>query len=344
MDAFVDLPPRSSRPTSTASWTSRATRRSRCRPSSRRWALRPAALTSACTPGCRTRGAVRPTRRSAPAAVTCRRSSFSPVSAASVAGRSGTHARRRGGDRRRCPVRGHCRHRHRRAPVGRPDQPGRQDRGAGGLRAGRGGAPAVALSVAKTNTTYVMVRNPGAGMWRVSAAPGSSAISQVRQARGYAAPTLHARISGHGATRRLTYTVTSRPSLSIAFAERAHRVYRILGTAKGAHGSLRFTPAAGPAGKRTVYAIVSEGGIARESVPVTSYHAPAPATPARVRGLRVRRHRRTFAISFGNARGAAYYLLSCVAPTGAICCGSSAAGTTRSRCPTSATRTTSPSR
>jgi hypothetical protein len=45
-------------------------------------------------------------------------------------------------------------------------------------------------------------------------------------------------------------------------------------------------------------------------VPVTSYRAPAPATPARVRGLRVRRHGRTFAISFGNARGAAYYLLS----------------------------------
>ena len=87
--------------------------------------------------------------------------------------------------------------------------------------------------------------------------------------------------------------------MSVAFAERAHRVYRILGRAKGAHGTLRFTPAAGSAGKRTVYAIVSEGGVARESVPVTSYRAPAPAAPARVRGLRVRRHRRTFAVSFG---------------------------------------------
>ena len=43
---------------------------------------------------------------------------------------------------------------------------------------------------------------------------------------------------------------------------------------------------------------------------MTSYRAPAPATPSRVRGLRVRRHGRTFAISFGNAGGAAYYLLS----------------------------------
>ena len=98
--------------------------------------------------------------------------------------------------------------------------------------------------------------------------------------------------------------------MSVAFAERAHRVYRILGTAKGAHGTLRFTPAAGSAGKRTVYAIVSEGGVARESVPLTSYRAPAPAAPARVRGLRVRRHRRTFSHLVRQARGgAAYYLL-----------------------------------
>ena len=175
---------------------------------------------------------------------------------------------------------------------------------------GAASAPAVALTVPKTSTTYVMVRNPGAGNWKVSAAPGSSAITQVRQARGYPAPALHARVSGHGATRRLTYTVTRRPGLSVSFAERAHRVYRILGTAKGAHGTLRFTPAPGSAGKRTVYAIVSEGGVARESVAVTSYKAPAPAAPARVRGLHVRRHGRRFAISFGSARGAAYYVLA----------------------------------
>jgi hypothetical protein len=171
-------------------------------------------------------------------------------------------------------------------------------------------APAVALTVPKTSTTYVMVRNPGAGAWKVSAAPGSSAITQVRQARGYTAPTVHARVSGHGATRRLRYAVTTRPGLSISFAERAHRVYRVLGRAKGAHGTLRFTPAAGPAGKRTVYAIVSEGGVARESTAVTSYRAPAPGAPARVRRVRVRRHGRTFAISFGKARGAAYYLVT----------------------------------
>lgn len=174
---------------------------------------------------------------------------------------------------------------------------------------GAAGAPAVALSVPRTSTTYVMVRKPGAGAWRVSAAPGSSPITQVRQARGFAPPKLHARVSGRGAKRRLTYSVTKRPGLSVAFAERAHRVYRIIGKAKGAHGTLRFTPAPGTAGQRTVYAIVTEGGVPRETVPVARYRAPNPATPARVRGLHVRRHGRRFRISFGSASGAAYYLL-----------------------------------
>ena len=177
------------------------------------------------------------------------------------------------------------------------------------LGPGASGAPAVAASTVATDTTDVMVRNPGGGTWTVSAAPGSSAITSVRVARGYAPPTVTARVSGRGATRRLAYSVTTRPGLSIAFAERAHRVYRILGRAKGAHGTLRFTPADGTAGKRTVYAIITESGVARDSVRVTSYTAPAPAAPSRVRGVRVRRHRRTFSVSFGSARGAAYYLL-----------------------------------
>jgi hypothetical protein len=155
----------------------------------------------------------------------------------------------------------------------------------------------------------VMVRNPGAGTWTVSAAPGSPAITTVKVARGYAAPKLKAHVSGGGATRRLTYSVTTRPGLSIAFAERGKRIYQVLGTAKGAHGTLRFTPAAGTAGKRTIYAIVSENGVPRESVAVSSYRAPAPGKPARVRGLRVRRHGRKFSVSFGSGHGAAYYLL-----------------------------------
>ena len=177
------------------------------------------------------------------------------------------------------------------------------------LGAGAASAPAVALAVPRNDTTYVMVRNPGGGTWTVSAAPGSSPITAVNTARGYTAPKVSARVAGGGATRRLTYSVANRPGLSVSFAERAQRVYHLLGKATRARGTLRFTPAAGPAGKRTIEAIVAENGVPRETVAVATYRAPGPVTPARVPGLRVRRTGRRFQVAFGTGRGAAYYLV-----------------------------------
>jgi len=170
--------------------------------------------------------------------------------------------------------------------------------------------PALALPDAKDNTTYVVVRHPGGGTWTVSAAPGSSAITSVKEARGYAPAQVYASVSGHGTTRRLTYSVTGHPGLSVSFAERAHREFHVLGVARGARGSLPFVPGAGTAGKRTIYAVVSENGVPRETLAVGSYRAPGPVTPSGVRGLRVRRHGRQFSVSFSGATGAAYYLVA----------------------------------
>jgi hypothetical protein len=177
-------------------------------------------------------------------------------------------------------------------------------------------AKAVAAANTRTNTTYVMIRDPGAGNWTVSAAPGSSAITSVRVARGYAPPRVRARVSGHGVRRRLSYSVTTRPGLSVSFAERARGVYRVIGRARRARGKLTFAPAAGPGGKRVVYAIVAENGVAHQTLAVASYRAPAPVRPARVHGLRVRRHHRRFTIKFGSAAAAAYYLVTVRASDG----------------------------
>jgi hypothetical protein len=178
------------------------------------------------------------------------------------------------------------------------------------------GDPAVALPDARNNITYVMIRHAGGGTWTVSAAPGSAPITSVAQARGYAPVKVHARVSGRGATRRLTYSLTTHPGLSVSFAERAHREYRVLGTARGKHGTLRFVPGAGVAGKRTIYALVSENGVPRQTLAVGSYIAPGPVTPSRVRGLRVRRHGRRFSVSFAGATGAAYYRVQVVGSDG----------------------------
>jgi hypothetical protein len=155
-----------------------------------------------------------------------------------------------------------------------------------------------------------MVRNPGGGKWTVSAAPGSSPITSVTAARGYKPPRIAARVDGGGPVRRLAYSVSTRPGLSVTFAERSSRTYHLLGRATGVHGSLRFTPAAGAAGRRAIVAIVSDDGVQRETVTVASYRAPGPVTPTRVRDLRVARHGRRFKIGFGTATGASYYLLT----------------------------------
>jgi hypothetical protein len=182
--------------------------------------------------------------------------------------------------------------------------------------AGAASAATIALPVANNDTTYIMVRNPGGGEWAVAAVPGSSPITAVTAARGYTPPRIAVQVSGRGATRHLTYSVTSRPGLSVTLAERSNRTYHVLGKAAGAHGTLRFAPADGTAGRRTIVAIVSDDGVQRETVTVASYRAPGPVTPTRVRNLRVTHHGPRFRIRFGAATGASYYLLTVRASDG----------------------------
>jgi hypothetical protein len=183
-------------------------------------------------------------------------------------------------------------------------------------RFGTRGAPAVALQVQRNSTTYVMIPRPAAGNWTVTAAPGSQPITLVQAARGFAPPHVVARVTGHGHGRRLGYRVPVRPGLGITFAEQARGVYHVLGDARGARGTLRFSPADGPAGERTILAIASEGGTPRERLAVARYLAPGPVSPQRVRALRLSVRGRRFVLSFGSAAGANRYLVRLTASDG----------------------------
>jgi hypothetical protein len=93
-------------------------------------------------------------------------------------------------------------------------------------------------------------------------------------------------------------------------------VYHVIGSTAAAHGSIRFSPADGSAGARTIFAIVSENGVPRARLTVARYVAPGPLLPGRVRGLKVSRHRRRFAVTFGGAPNAARYLVRITASDG----------------------------
>jgi hypothetical protein len=177
-------------------------------------------------------------------------------------------------------------------------------------------SPALALRSAKSDQTLVLLRSPAAGNWTIAPAPGSSAITAVSVGAGHLPPAISAHVTGRGATRRLSYAAALRPGLTVSFAELGNGVYHVIGAARAAHGTLRFTPADGPAGVRTIVAIASEDGIPRERVVVARYHAPGPVTPGRVRGLRVLHRGRTFRISFGSAAGATSYALRITASDG----------------------------
>ena len=170
-------------------------------------------------------------------------------------------------------------------------------------------AAAIAASFVKTNTTVIALRTPHAGDWHVAAAPGSVPITSVASARGYPAPTVKAHITGGGHRRALHYDVTSRSGLSTTFVEQGSRVYKVIGTARGARGILPFAPADGAAGTRVIDAIVTESGTPRERIKVAAYTAPGPARPGRVKGLRVAARGRAFRITFGTAANATHYVV-----------------------------------
>ncbi len=167
-------------------------------------------------------------------------------------------------------------------------------------------AEVVALRSPRNDTTYVLLRRPQPGTWTISGT-GATAITGVSAARGFARSAVIARVGGSGRSRRLTYTVSARPGLTVQFAEQAKGLYHEIGPARGSHGTLAFTPADGPAGRRTIVAIISEGGVPRERLAVARYFAPGPLIPGRVRALRVSRRGARFTISFGAAANATRY-------------------------------------
>jgi hypothetical protein len=177
-------------------------------------------------------------------------------------------------------------------------------------------SPALALHSAKSDQTLVLLRSPAAGNWTITPAPGSSAITAVSDGVGQTPPKVSGHVSGRGATRRLSYAAALRPGVTVSFAELASGAYHVIGAARAAHGTLRFTPTDGPAGVRTIVAIVSENGIPNQRVVIARYHAPGPVTPGRVHGLRAVRHGRTFRVSFGSAAGATHYSLRVTASDG----------------------------
>ena len=137
-------------------------------------------------------------------------------------------------------------------------------------------------------TTFVLVNKPAPGVWTLSD-DGAVPVTRVREARGLPKPSGSATVRGRGRARALTWSMRSIRGQRVTFAEVGRDVKRAITSTASARGSVRFRPADGPAGKRTIVALVEQDGQPRTTITVGSYRAPGPPRPGKPRGLRVAR-------------------------------------------------------
>jgi hypothetical protein len=162
----------------------------------------------------------------------------------------------------------------------------------------------------KLDETLVAIKHPAAGRWSLTPLPGSTTISKVAYAYGLPPANISATVSGRGHTRTLTYRIGARPGQRVTFAERAGRVFHILGTALGNGGRLRFSPAFGPGASREIVALISLSGRPVPPRTIARYAAPSPPTAGRPPHLTLARRGNALKISWGKTANAHGYLVA----------------------------------
>ena len=126
-----------------------------------------------------------------------------------------------------------------------------------------------------------------------------------RLGRGLPAGRLGPRSGGWtGYHRTLRYSLRVRRGQVVRFVESGRRVSRSIAKVSASRGTIRFTPAIGPGGRRQIVAQVVRDGLLRAQYVVASYRAPGTPTPARPPHLRLARRGSTLSITWGAAADA----------------------------------------
>jgi hypothetical protein len=165
---------------------------------------------------------------------------------------------------------------------------------------------ALGLAYPDNNTTYLVIASPPPGKWtlRVEAGP---AVSTISRAGGLPDPKISGRVHGHGYRRALTFRARRIGGQRIDFYEVGNGVGRRIRSTRATHGRIRFTPADGPAGRRSVVAAFVQNGLVRGTLPVASFNAPGARRPGRVRHVRIRRRGTRAIVTWSRAARAGRY-------------------------------------
>ena len=167
-----------------------------------------------------------------------------------------------------------------------------------------GAAAPLVLRDEASRTTYLAVAAPRAGRWRLTTEPGSSAVTAVRRGDGLPEPSVKARVSGRGRARTLHWTLRALPGQVVRLGEEGRGAAAAIVSTGKARGSKRFRPADGPAGQRSIVAVVEQKGLMRERIVAGRYAAPAPQRPAKPKRLALRRRGGALTVRWKRSAGA----------------------------------------
>jgi hypothetical protein len=143
------------------------------------------------------------------------------------------------------------------------------------------------------------------GTYTITPAAGSPAIVKVRETR--ADDHVSAKVTAKGDKRVLRYDAGLPGKKSVQFFERGKSVFRPLKTTAGGKGTVTFTPAPGPAGKRQIVARTRIDGAPAPDYVVASFTAPDRVSPGATRHVRARRVGASLVVSWEAARNATRY-------------------------------------
>jgi len=159
----------------------------------------------------------------------------------------------------------------------------------------------------RIKATFVGLKDPKPGTYRLESMPASPAISKVTVALQPPPARVSARVRGTAATRTLAYDVLRRPDQKVTFVEVAAAGKRTIGAVTGGRATLRFRPAPGT-DRRRIEAQIELAGIGTETRTVAAFTPPSPrlGRPARVT---VRRRATRLIVAWTRVRDAARYEL-----------------------------------
>ena len=176
------------------------------------------------------------------------------------------------------------------------------------------------------NSTIVFLRTPKKGKYTITAKPGSAPITAISHADALPGEQAKADVQsaqaqqqkkGSAKEEMLAIRAALAPSSKMAILEQSqkisHQIAEIQSQASGravaaqVSRHIRFTPALGPAEKRTLVGVISRKGIPVKRIVLGSYRSPSPPKAGKVRKLRVKRKGSRFTISWKPAKNAQQY-------------------------------------